>query len=191
MRSLASDTALGKRSPVGVAPARARGTDAFDDVRAVDEAADVSPLAEGTNPVSAPNRPAPDEFTPPPDAPVVHVPVTAVSRVFGVGICNPTRAGAVRASAAGLAGATGSGWVPASAAPAATTLPVANAAVSIRNWVGDDFRARFDMPGSVNSLRRAGWSSRLPHLCHVTVSAMRYASCRRRSWTAVPVKIRR
>ncbi|MDG5484097.1 hypothetical protein MNO81_14965 [Mycolicibacterium gadium] len=191
MRSLTSDRALGKRSPLGVAPTRAKGTDAFDDVRAPDEDVGATPLAEvGTSPVSAANTPVPDEFAPlPPAAPVVHVPVAAVSRVFGVGICNPARAGAMRADAGGLTDAAGTDWVPASAAPAATTLPVAIAAVSIRNWVGDDFRACFDMPGSVNSLRRAGWSSQLPHLCHVIVSAVRYASCRRKLEGAVPVKI--
>jgi hypothetical protein len=72
----------------------------------------------------------------------VVVSVQAVSRLFGVGTCSPANAGA-----AVLPGATGFGWSPIRAALAATTVPVAIAAVSIRSWAGEDLRACFDIGG--------------------------------------------
>jgi len=155
---LGSVGSLGKvGTPVGARPASAIGTDALDDEGPLVVAGPTSagPLDEVVSPlggvsiipVSAASGPPPDEVVPLKLVrAVVKVPVEPVSRLFGVGTCSP-------ASAVGVyAGAAGSGWFPVRAALATTIVPVAIAAVRIRSWGEEDFRACFDMGGSLSEV---------------------------------------
>jgi hypothetical protein len=155
---LESDGSLGKAcTPVGARPTSAIGTDALVDdgplvvagptsAGPLDEV--VSPLGDvGTSPLSAASGPPPDEGPPLKLVrAVVKVPVEPVSRLFGVGTCSPASAVDV------FAGAAGSGWFPVRAALATTIVPVAIAAVRIRSWGEEDFRACFDMGGSFSEV---------------------------------------
>ncbi|HET6732407.1 hypothetical protein [Mycobacterium sp.] len=147
-------------------PVNAIGTDALDDdgtlagarpTKGIDAftsvgprplgAVGTSPLgAVGTSPLGSASAP-PSEELPLTLAKAV-VTVDAVSRLFGVGTCSPASAVAV------LNGAADIGWSPIRAALAATTVPVAIAAVRIRSWAGEDFRACFDMGGPFREKER-------------------------------------
>jgi len=131
---------------MGAGPASAIGTDWLD-VFGTCPLGEVGPcpLDNGTNSARGPRAPPPHDV-----APLKLVkPVKPVSTLVGVGrSCSPASAGAVLAGADGAGGAAGSGWFPTRAVLAATTVPVAIAAVSIRSWSGEDFRACFDMGGS-------------------------------------------
>ncbi len=132
------------RRSLGSLPANAIGAEPTVDIGALDDAAGPTTLDEaGTHSPNGPGAPPPREVAPlRPVKALLKKPVEPVSRLLGVGTCKPAKA------VAALAGAVGSVWSPIRTAPAATAVPAAIAAVSIRIWVGEDFRECFDMGAS-------------------------------------------